>query len=209
MKLVLLGATGLVGSHVLQQALADGRITAVVAPGRRALPPHEKLVAPVLDLEALPDDPGLWRADAVICALGTTMKQAGSREAFRRVDHAFPLAAARLAHRHGTPTFVLNSAMGADPRSRFFYNRVKGDVEQALAAVGFRSLTFVRPGLIGGHRRETRPGERLGLVLLGRLDRILPQAWRINPAEHIASALLAAARSGRAGTHVIGSSELV
>src|SRR5690554_3860373 len=123
MKLLLLGATGLVGSHVLDLAIADERIDEVVAPVRRPLAGRPGLTAPEVDFERLPADAAWWQADAAICALGTTMKKAGSREAFRRVDHGYALQAARLGHRHGTRTFVLNSAFGADPGSRLFYSR--------------------------------------------------------------------------------------
>src|SRR3954453_780746 len=161
MKLLVLGGTGLVGRHVLELALADARINAVVAPVRRPLPANPKLLSPIVDFERLPEDADWWRADAAISALGTTIRTAGSQRAFRRVDHDHPLAVARLARLRGTPTFVLNSALGADPSSRFFYNRVKGELEQDLGKVGFPSLTFVRPGLIGGKRDEVRPAEQL------------------------------------------------
>jgi uncharacterized protein YbjT (DUF2867 family) len=121
MKLLLVGSTGLVGHHVLNLVLADRRVGAVVALVRRELPEHTKLLAQTVDFERLPEDAPWWRADAVICTLGTTMRTAGSKEAFRRVDHGYPLAVARLAREHGTPTFVLNSAIGANPSSRFFY----------------------------------------------------------------------------------------
>jgi len=209
MKLLLVGATGLVGSHVLRLALADARVDAVVAPVRRGLPAHPKLDAPRIDYDRLPADAPWWRADAVICMLGTTIKQAGSQAAFRRVDHDYALEVARRAHDAGTPTYALNSAMGADPRSRFFYNRVKGELEQDLARVGLRSLTYVRPGLIGGDRQESRAGERLGLAVLGMLGPLLPRRYRINPAERIAAALLQAAMAARPGVHVIGSEDLV
>ncbi|OZI43735.1 NAD-dependent dehydratase [Bordetella genomosp. 5] len=209
MKLLLVGATGLVGSHVLRLALADTRIDAVVAPVRRALPEHPKLDAPRIDYDHLPATAAWWRADAVICTLGTTIKKAGSQAAFRRVDHDYALEVARHAHDAGTPVYALNSAMGADPDSRFFYNRVKGELEADLARVGFRSLTYVRPGLIGGDRQEPRLGERLGLAVLGALGPVLPRRYRINPAERIAAALLDAAVSPRPGVHVVGSDRLV
>lgn len=209
MKLLVAGATGLVGGHVLAQALTDPRIDAVVAPARRALPAHPKLLAPTVDFEALPEDAPWWRADAAISALGTTIRKAGSQEAFRRVDHGYQLAVARLAGRHGTPAFVLNSALGADPASRIFYNRVKGELERDLAGLDFASLTFVRPGLIGGERREVRPAERAALVLLSILGPVLPRAWRINPAGRIAAALIEAAIAARPGTHVVTSAELI
>jgi uncharacterized protein YbjT (DUF2867 family) len=208
MKLLLVGSTGLVGRHVLDLALADKRVNAVVAPARRRLPDHLKLLAPNVDFERLPEDADWWRADAVICTLGTTMRMAGSKEAFRRVDHDYPLAVARLARHHGTPTFVLNSAMGANPSSRFFYNRVKGELEQDLATLGFRSLTFVRPGLIGGKREDVRPAERVALLALGFLHPILPRRLRINPGRTIAQALVDAAVVARSGRHIVGSAEL-
>lgn len=209
MKLLLVGATGLVGRHVLTLALADPRVEAVVAPTRRALTAHPKLCNPQVDFDRLPQDAGWWQADAVICALGTTMRTAGSEESFRRVDFNYPLNVARLARAHGTPTYVLNSAIGADARSRFFYNRVKGELEQALAGQGFESLTFVRPGVIGGHRDEFRLGERMmvmGLTLTGPL---LPKRWRLNPAAQIASALLEAAIRPKTGVHVVNSDQMV
>ncbi|MFJ1299137.1 NAD-dependent dehydratase [Pseudomonadota bacterium AL_CKDN230030165-1A_HGKHYDSX7] len=209
MKLLLVGATGLVGSHVLRLALADARVDAVVAPVRRGLPAHPKLDAPRIDYDRLPADAPWWRADAVICTLGTTIKKAGSQAAFRRVDHDYALEVARRAHDAGAPTYALNSAMGADSDSRFFYNRVKGELEQDLARVGLRSLTYVRPGLIGGDRQESRTGERLGLAVLGLLGPLLPRRYRINPADRIAAALLEAAIAARPGVHVIGSEDLV
>jgi len=208
MKLILAGATGLVGRHVLDLALGDPRVETVIAPTRRALPVHAGLLAPIVDFDRLPEDADWWRADAVVCALGTTIKVAGSQDAFRRVDFEYPLAIARLAHRHGTPAYVLNSAKGADPASRIFYSRTKGELEQALRGIGFNSLTFVRPGLIGGQREEHRSGERIAGVVLGALHPLLPRGWRITPAGTIARSLLEAALAARPGAHAIESAEL-
>ena len=209
MKLLIVGASGLVGSHVLQHALADERVSEIVAPSRRALDEHPKLFAPLVDFEQLPSDADWWQADAVICALGTTMKLAGSREAFKRVDHDYPLAVARLARQQGTSVYVLNSAVGADAQSRFFYNQVKGELEQSLAACGFSSLTYVRPGLISGPRQEFRLGERAAECVLKVLGPLLPKSWRVNPADNIARALLEGAISARPGVHVVKSEVLV
>ncbi|PLP96769.1 NAD-dependent dehydratase [Cupriavidus pauculus] len=209
MDILLVGSTGLVGKQVLELALADPLVQRVVAPTRRQLPGHDKLVAPFVDYEHLPDDAPWWNADAVICTLGTTMRAAGSRQAFRRVDHDYPLEVARRASIHGTPTFVLNSAIGASVSSRFFYNRVKGELEDDLATLPFSSLTYVRPGLIDGHRSEFRLGERLFVNALRQVDSILPRAWRLNPAHEIAMALLQAAKSAPAGVHVVASDQMV
>ncbi len=209
MRLLLVGATGLVGRHVLALALSDPRIDAVVAPVRRDLPARPKLLAPLVDFEELPEAAEWWQADAVVCALGTTMRAAGSQEAFRRVDYSYPLSIARLAQQHGIPTFALNSAIGADPSSRFFYNRVKGEVERDLAAVGFRSLTLVRPGLIGGTREEVRFGERAATLVFRALHPVLPRRLRINPADTIARAMLEAAIAAPQGQHLITSDKLV
>ena len=210
MKLLLAGASGLVGGHLLRLAMADARITQVIAPVRHALSTtHPKLRAPVVDYDALPEDAPWWQADAVVCALGTTMKAAGSQAAFRKVDHDYPLAVARCARAHGTPTYVLNSASGANAQSRFFYNRVKGELEQALAGMGFTSLTSARPGLIGGERRESRPAERAALLALTALGPLLPRRWRICPAQTIARAMLDAALQARAGVHVLPAETLI
>ena len=208
MKLLLVGATGLVGRHVLALALADARVSGVVAPARRALPAHAKLDAPLVDFDQLPQEAPWWRADAVICTLGTTMKVAGTRQVFRRIDHDYPLAVARLALAAGTPAYVLNSAAGANPSSRIFYNRVKGELERDLAALGFASLTHVRPGLIGGERDAARAGEGAALRVLRVLGPVLPARWRINPAPRIAAALLESAIRAVPGVHVVTSAQL-
>ena len=208
-KLLLAGSTGLVGRHVLGLALDEPSISQVVTPVRRASAAHPKVLAPVVDYEHLPYDAPWWHADAVICTLGTTMQTAGSREAFRRVDHDYPLAVARLAKQHGAPTYVLNSAIGADSASRFFYNRVKGEVELNLESIGFTSLTFVRPGVIGGQRDEFRTGERVLVSALTLLGSVLPPRWQVNPALRIAQALLDAALQPVPGVHVITSEHLI
>ncbi|WP_343314182.1 hypothetical protein AAIB41_03295 [Brucella sp. BE17] len=126
MKLLLIGAT-------LTQALANPRIETVVAPARRPLAvTHRKLTAPVVRFDDLPKDADWWQAEAAICTLGTTIGKAGSREAFRQVDHDYP--------------FAVVSAKGANRNSPFFYSRVKGEVEADLAALAFPSLTLVRSG---------------------------------------------------------------
>ena len=169
-RLLIAGATGLVGRHVLAQALADPRVVQVVAPSRRALPSHPKLENPQVDFDALPEHADWWRVDAVACALGTTIRQAGSQEAFKRVDVDYVLATARHARSAGARSFALNSSLGADPAARGFYLRCKGQAEQGVAALGYPSLTLVRPSIIGGEREQRRPLEHLAVVVRAILD---------------------------------------
>lgn len=209
MRVLLAGATGLVGTQMLQQLLADPRCSGVVAPTRRPLALTDaRLLNPVHDFAALPLDADWWNVDAAICALGSTMKQAGSREAFRQIDYGYPLLIAQAVKRYGCEVFALNSAVGANPRSLFFYNQVKGELERDLGALQFTSLTLVRPGLIGGQRNERRPGEQLASVVLGALAPVLPRGWRINPATHIADVLVQAALQPQPGVQVVGSAAL-
>lgn len=210
MKVLHVGATGLVGRHVLSMLLADPRVAQVVAPTRRELPlPHPKLRNPLVDFTALPEQAPWWAVDGAICTLGTTIRKAGSRAAFREVDYGYPLAVARLARRGGARAFALNSALGADAASRVFYSRVKGEVEAALVQLDFASLTLVRPGLIGGDRHESRPAERIAAVALRALGPVLPRRYRINPAARIAAALVEAVAEPRRGVHVVTSDRLV
>lgn len=209
MHLLLLGATGLVGKHVLDLALADPRVTAVTAPTRRALPQRPGLFAPVVDFDNLPQEPAHWSADAVICALGTTLAVAGSREGFYRVDHDYPLEIARLARENGAKTFVLNSAMGADVRSLFFYSRVKGETERDITALGFGCTVIVRPGLIDGPRTEPRPMEQLARRVLNVVEPVLPRSLRPNRPEVIARVMLDAAITARPGLTVVPSRDLL
>lgn len=206
--IALAGASGLVGSAVLTLALADDRVTRIVAPTRKSLPCHPKLVAPIVNFAALPPSADWWGVDAGICALGTTRAQAGSADAFRRIDLGYPLAFARRLRDHGVDRFALVSAAGADSRSSFLYFRVKGKLERDLAALGFASLTLLQPGLIDGEREPPRPSERRAVRLLGALNAVLPPLVRINPATVIARAALDAVLAGVPGQTIIGPASL-
>lgn len=206
--LLIAGATGLVGRAALRQALADPRVSRVVAPTRRALPANPRLDNPLVDFDALPAEAPWWRVDGVVCALGTTMRAAGSREAFRKVDAVYPLAVAALARRHGARSFSLTSSVGAGPRARTFYLRTKAEVEQALAECGFPSLTLVRPSLLGGERAERRPGERIALAVTRLLRPLVPPRYRVVEPDRVAAALLEGAVAAPPGVHVVESDAL-
>lgn len=207
-SVIILGATGLVGSQLHALALSDERITSVTAPTRRALPIHSKLHNPIIDFEELPEA-DWWHADAVLCALGTTIKQAGSQSAFRTVDHDYVLAAAKRSKAAGCRIFVLNSSLGADACSSNFYLKVKGEIENDLAELGFESLTFIRPSLLdGGPRPERRYGEEIGLWFGKRLNALIPKRYRPISTQAVAKAMLGAALRPKSGLHIIESSAL-
>ena len=207
--LLILGATGAVGARALDLALSDPRIEQVIAPTRRALPPRERLTNPVTDFTALPADPSIWAVDAVVCALGTTRKEAGSKEAFRHVDHDLPVQVGHLARDAGASSYALVSSVGADAGSPTFYLQVKGETEDALRECGFSSLTLLRPsGLVGGVRtRRLSIGDHL--VEASRLIApLMPGRLRPVHVDRVAAALVDAAVSAVPGVHVRQSESL-
>lgn len=194
----------------MHRALAEPRVESVIAPTRRPLPSHAKLTNPVAsDLDSLLPDAAGWNFDAVICALGTTIAKAGSKEAFRHVDYVLPLAFAKLAHQRGAESFALTSSKGASASSFLFYPRIKGELERDIQRVGFKSLSIVRPNIIGGDRGEFRLAESLALRLLGTITPILPRGFRISPAARIAEVLIEAVVAPRPGLHIVHSDSLV
>lgn len=200
--IILAGATGLVGQEILKSLLADPTVTAVHSLGRRKPETqHPKLSAHVVDFAALQPLPP---ADEVYLALGTTIKVAGSQAAFRSLDYDANLAVAKAALAAGVKKLGLVSAMGADPRSRIFYNRVKGELEDALARMPFEGTVIARPSLLVGNRevlgQKKRPGEALGLAVAKVLGFLIPSNLKPIQASAVAQALLAAVPSATART---------
>ena len=205
---LLLGATGLVGRHLLGRLARDARWTRVVTLDRRPTAAASATHAPhVVDFDRLDAlDDGLFAVDAVFCALGTTIKQAGSQGAFRHVDFEIPVAVARRARAAGAPQMLLVSSMGSDAGSRVFYTRVKGETEEAMGAIGFRSVGIARPSLLTGARREARMGEQVSEAVLGVLRPLLVgplKNLRPTAADDVAAALVAFAASRRPGVTVL------
>ncbi len=204
---IVAGATGLVCQALVRQLAAGSTWREVRALVRRApasAPARPSVALVQLDYAGLEPPPPWAAADHVFCALGTTMRQAGSAAAFRQVDFDFPVALARATLARGARHFLLVSALGAAPDSRVLYNRVKGEVEAAIAALGFRSVTIARPSLLLGPRRELRVAEQLGKVL----GVLAPPRWRPVPAESVARALVEAAKRDAPGVHVLENREL-
>lgn len=196
------GATGLVGRELLRLLSAEAGIAEVRALVRRPLIVRRDSTIRECraDFERLGGHPEWFvGVDAAFCALGTTLKQAGSQEALRRVDFAYPLAIAKAARSGGTRHFLLVSALGASARSKVFYNRVKGELEDALGTMGFACLTIARPSLLLGEREERRPGEELGK----KMGWLFPERWRPVEAASVAIALVRAAQRAAPGVEIL------
>jgi uncharacterized protein YbjT (DUF2867 family) len=197
----------MVGQELVRQLTAERTWREVRALVRHALPPElsgPKLVPVEVDYARLEPPPPWALASHVFCALGTTMRQAGSESAFRRVDFDYPVALARATLARGARHFLLVTALGAAANSRVFYNRVKGEVEAAITALGFRSVTIARPSLLLGRRREPRLAEQLGRVV----GVLTPPRWRPVSAARVARALVEAAKRDEPGVRILENREL-
>jgi len=188
-RVLLTGATGLVGGHLLNLLVADPRISEIIAPTRRPLPAQNKVIN--LVEEDLTDvlRPLETPVDIVFCCLGTTRKQAGSKQAFIHVDYTLVVDSALTGQRLGATHLLVVSAHGANAHSPFFYNRVKGEMENALRHQGWPRLTLVRPSLLLGERHQPRGGESL----FAPLFKLLPGNWRAVAARDVAQSMLDAA----------------
>jgi uncharacterized protein YbjT (DUF2867 family) len=207
---VLVGATGLVGAELLTLLLASPHYASVIVLARRATGRvHEKLTEYVVDFNHLPNLS--VRVDDVFCALGTTIKAAGSQAAFREVDCVYPLNVAQWAKRLGAQQFLMVSAMGASTASRIFYNQVKGEAEQSIIGLNLATTVFARPSLLTGERSEHRTVEQLGVKISPLLNMLLIgplKKYRPIAARQVAQALYAKAHSHLSGLHVFESDAL-
>jgi uncharacterized protein YbjT (DUF2867 family) len=200
-----------VGKHCVSALLDSSHFSSVTTVGRRPLVrEHPHLTQLIVDYDDLSATEGLV-AESVFCCLGTTMRKAGSRDAFRRVDFEYPLRLARLALDRGAVQFLLVSSLGASPSARTFYLRVKGELEQALSELSFQSLVILRPSLLVGDRDEVRWGERFGEAafrLVAPLFRGALRRYRPVDAQSVARTMVAVASEGRVGRRIIESEEI-
>jgi uncharacterized protein YbjT (DUF2867 family) len=203
---ILLGATGLVGSTCLQGLLSNPAYARVIVLGRRRLGgQHPKLEQHVFDFDQLAAHASLLEGDDLYVCLGTTRRKAGSKEAFRRVDFDYTVEAARLGAERGMAKLLLVSALGADARSSFFYNRVKGEAEEAVRSLPFREVHIFRPSLLLGERNDSRPMERAAIAVargMGFLWSGPLRKYRPVTAEDVADAMIARALGEQPGVHV-------
>jgi uncharacterized protein YbjT (DUF2867 family) len=209
---IVAGASGLVGGYCLRRLLASGLHEQVIAFVRGPLNVvHKRLQQRTVDFERLGRMSAFPRAQDVFCCLGTTMKKAGSEEAFRKVDYEYVARLAESSMRTGADRFFLVSAVGADPKSRIFYSRVKGEAEDAVARLGFSGLHIFRPSLLVGDRPEKRPGEEIGIAAARLVSGVLfgpARKYRPIKAETVARAMIVVAREGSPGAHVYNADEM-
>lgn len=203
---VVAGATGLIGKELVQLLLNDAAYRSVTILVRRPTGlEHPKLVEQIIDFEQLQQASVQMDGADVFCTLGTTIKKAGSQDAFRKVDYQYPLSLGQLASRQGARQLLLVSAIGANPSSRAFYNRVKGEVEEALSGLKLPALHILRPSLLLGEREEFRFGERIAASLSGLLFPLFSGPLRKYApvqASAVAKAMIFAAKSNQAGIHI-------
>jgi uncharacterized protein YbjT (DUF2867 family) len=208
----IVGASGLVGREVLALLRRAPAIDAVHVLGRRAVELAEpasgaSVIQHQVDFDRLAE--AAWpHCDLLFCCLGTTIRKAGSQAVFRTVDFDYVVESARAARQAGATRLLVVSAMGADPDSRVFYNRVKGDMERAVAALGYESVLIFRPALLSGERAERRPAEKAFQAAFNLFNPLLPRKYRSLPAAAVARAMVAMAGKASPGVTVVESDRM-
>lgn len=208
-RALLVGATGLIGKQLLGLLLEDATYNQVKVVVRNPLPlTHPKLQVALLDFNKLETQPDFFACEDVFCCLGTTIRKVKTQEAFRQVDYEYPLQVARLALRQGAQQFLVVSALGANAKSSIFYNRVKGEMEDALSLIGYKTLHIVRPSLLLGSRTEARSGEDAAKIFYKVFGFLFPSKYKAIDSVKVARGMLAFAKMGDPGIFFHESSEL-
>lgn len=207
---ILAGASGLIGKELVQKLINSDQYRLIYLLSRRKGEfTHEKIRELVIDFEKIDqlifDEP----VDDVFCTLGTTMKQAGSRDNFKKVDFEYVVALANLGKQSGATKFLVISAMGADSKSAIFYNKVKGMTEEALIKIGYDQLIIFRPSLLLGKRPEARFAERLSGVFMKTFNFLIPDNYKAIQAEKVADSMLKIAINSTASVLIVKSGEML
>lgn len=200
------GASGLVGSALLKKLLEDPTYEKVLSLVRKKSENlHPKLIEIQVDFDDLPLN--LAFTD-FFCTLGTTIKKAGNQGAFSKVDYQYPLNLAKIAQNKGVNHFSVVTAMGSDPKSMFFYNRVKGQLEESLKELKLSSLCIIRPSMLLGDRKEERFFERIAQKIMVFASAILPADFKAVMADKVAEAMIENARNPKSGVSILNSGEI-
>lgn len=204
-KTTLLGATGLIGSHVLEELIKDDNFSEIKVIVRRKVDlKHPKLKVVVVDFQ---DKKTFYNAiepgSTIFCAIGTTnSKVDGDKEKYRKVDYDIPVNAAKFGLEKDCKQFILVSSYGANSKSSNFYTKLKGEVEDKLSNLGYPSLHIFRPSLLLGNRKENRLGEKIGKVVMTTFSFLLPQNMKPIQAQDVAEAMIQASKNKNSGKHI-------
>jgi uncharacterized protein YbjT (DUF2867 family) len=204
----LVGATGLIGSDLLKLLSEDSYYERVVVITRKGMEVPEKCENVIVNFDRLEDYLEDIAVDDVFCCLGTTIRVAKSKEAFRKVDFEYPLSLAKIAKRKGASNYLLVSALGANSNSSVFYNRVKGEIENAIAQLGYTGFHVFRPSLLLGKRKEYRSGEEAAKVFFKWFGFLVPARYKAIESNKVAKAMLHFARQNARGLFTHESHEL-
>ncbi|RDV17049.1 oxidoreductase [Pontibacter diazotrophicus] len=209
---LIAGGSGLVGGHLLNLLLRSQRYSEVISIGRRELPLiHPNLEQRVMDFDNFKNHASALVADDVFCCLGTTIKKAGSKDAFYKVDHTYVVQLAEITANKGAAQFIVVSAMGADVGSMIFYNKVKGEMEQHVQQQPFTATHFFRPSLLLGEREDQRTGEELASKIMKPLSGLMIgplEKYKPIEAETVAKGMLYAASQDKPGVHIHPSDDI-
>jgi uncharacterized protein YbjT (DUF2867 family) len=206
---LLAGATGLIGTQLLDMLLENDYYNSVVAISRKPLNrSHAKLTNIVCELSEMPTALSLIKPSDVFCCLGTTMRKAKTKEAFRAVDYDAPLALAQVARRNGASKYLLISALGANKNSSIFYNQVKGEIEEAIGKLGFDSYHILQPSLLTGPRQEQRTGEEAAQVFYKIFGFLIPKKYASIESTKVARMLISCAQQNTKGQQIHSSAEM-
>ena len=210
---LVLGATGLTGTSLVSLLLKDANYSKVITFTRKPIAvEHPKLTQHLIDFNNLDDYKDLIKGDIVFCCLGTTIKTAGSQEAFKKVDYTYPTEFANLAKQNGVPTFYLQSSLGADSTSKNFYLQVKGETEHFIKALNFTSFITFRPSMLLGKRKEFRLGEVIGKIIMQLLSFIFIgklKRYKAIYVNQVAEAMIKQATTNKPGNLIIENEEMV
>lgn len=194
---IVLGATGLTGSLLLNDLLEDDSYDKVKLFSRSPVGfENWKLEEYLTDLFELDAHGDKFTGDVVFCCIGTTKAKTPDKEKYRKIDYGIPVKAAQLAKKNGIVSFIVVSAMGADTNSRIFYNKVKGEMEEAVLEQNISNTYILRPSLIGGKRSEKRAGEGLAKFIFGTFGFLIPKKYKMIAPEDIAKAMRILAMKG-------------
>ena len=203
---MVIGGTGLIGSSLIELLLADGRYAVISLVRKKSALNNNQLTEVVFNFDN--PDRRLVVADEVFCCLGTTIKTAGSKDAFYKVDHDYVVETAQLAQTNGAKKFAMVSSMGANKNATFFYSKVKGITEEAVSNISYESIFIFRPSLLLGQRKEFRFGELVSKVLMTVFSFAIPKKYKAIQSRQVAKAMIASMNTGQTGIHIIESDRI-